>query len=263
MADHEDYEDVDPKPVEIYQPDPVERFKVIQAVAANLKATVTQLSIVRTVQQATEANLKAIVSVNDFQTLIDEVRLLRNSNLLVTGQTTLYHAGDDGDLEKGVIKSYTVLDAGDYSGTTDIVINAKTHALSNECVQDNNTGLMWTRYVPLDDIGPDSDGKLLWADAVNDEDIWEFVSVANAASLGGHDDWRVPNVTELISLFDLSTWNPALDSDVFPSTPILETWTSNTNDRIPDQAFTISFYYGYLTHFDKATAKGSCRLVRG
>lgn len=79
-----------------------------------------------------------------------------------TGQTDSYATGDDGDLEKGIEKNYTVLTTGQYAGTSDIVINGKTHALSNNCVKDNRTGLMWARYVPDSDIGPAEDGKLFW-----------------------------------------------------------------------------------------------------
>lgn len=82
--------------------------------------------------------------------------------LLKTGQTTSYATGDDGDLEEGVAKSYTVFDTGQYSGTTNITINGKTNALSNNCVQDNVTGLMWARYVSVADIGPANTGELFW-----------------------------------------------------------------------------------------------------
>jgi len=82
--------------------------------------------------------------------------------LLATGQTTSYHAGDDGDLEKGIAHDYTVLTAGQYSGNTAITINSKTCNLSNNCVKDNNTGLMWARYVPQTGIGAAANGKLFW-----------------------------------------------------------------------------------------------------
>ena len=90
------------------------------------------------------------------------IRGLGPCGLLKTGQTVLYAAGDDGDLELGVSKSYTVLNAGQYSGTSNIVINGKTHALSNNCVTDLRTGLMWARYVPTADIGPAANGMLFW-----------------------------------------------------------------------------------------------------
>ena len=337
MADHEDYLDIDPKPVEIYQPDPFESFKVIQSVAASLKATVTQASALRTVEQATEANLKAIVSVNDFQELIDEVKLLRNCNLLVTGQTILYHAGDDGDLEKGFIKSYSVLDAGGYAGTTNIVINGKTHALSNNCVHDNKTGLMWARYVPTAGIGPATNGLLFWAiytvtdtdisfvnatskihraggdwqvdplcvgrritiagstdndgiyniiavdvnditvaEALVDEGaaatvvvttvedtIWDMLDQANANSLGGHNDWRIPNFFELSSILNLDNVNPCTDATAFPSTPYNYHWASTTYPTSSNYAFCVHFSYGAINTYNKYTTKYYVRLVRG
>ena len=81
---------------------------------------------------------------------------------LATPQTESHHDDDDGDLEKGVTRSYNILTTGDYTGTTNIVINGKTHALSNNCVIDERTGLMWPRDVPDGDIGADTDGKLFW-----------------------------------------------------------------------------------------------------
>lgn len=105
---------------------------------------------------------------------------LLKAGLLKTGQTTSYHANDDGDLEKGIAKDFTVLTAGRYSGTTNIVINGKTLAMSNACIKDNNTGLMWAREVPQSDIGAGADGKLFW-------DAWSLadkitISFDNASS---------------------------------------------------------------------------------
>ena len=86
----------------------------------------------------------------------------RTALLLKTGQTTKYHDGDDGDLQLGVEPSYDVLTAGQYSGTVNITINAKTATLSNECVRDKRTGKMFARYVVQSNIGPAADGKLFW-----------------------------------------------------------------------------------------------------
>lgn len=87
--------------------------------------------------------------------------------MLKTGQETSYRAGDDGDLELGIGHDYEVLSTGSQSGTTSIIINGKTHALSNNCVRDNNVyrngkPIMWARYAPTADIGPAADGKLFW-----------------------------------------------------------------------------------------------------
>jgi len=185
------------------------------------------------------------------------------SQPLKTGQTTSFETGDDGALEEGIAKEYTILTTGRYSGTTDIVINSKTHALSNNCVKDNKTGLMWARYVPLADIGPDTDGKLLWKDAANSEDIWTFLSQANANTLAGYNDWRIPTYFALITLLDFSTYNPSIDTTVFPSTPSQYQWTSTTFTGTTANAFCVSFNVNQIVHNDKTTIKYYARLVRG
>lgn len=161
--------------------------------------------------------------------------------LLKTRQTTCYHVGDDGDFEKGLAESYTVLSTGAQSLTTNVdsphyaaatisfdtaskeirdsanllatvltgdtirvrgsvsndgvytvatggaaakiittealladeaagayITICKRVAPSNNCVQDNVTGLMWLRYTtggPVLRVGAASDGKLNWYDA--------------------------------------------------------------------------------------------------
>ena len=193
---------------------------------------------------------------------IFEERFRIPSAPLVTGQTTSYETGDDGDLEKGISREYTVLTSGNYSGTTNITVNAKTVALSNNAVIDEKTGLMWARDVPQSDIGPDSDGKLLWKDAVNSEDIFEFCDQANAEPLGGHSDWRVPNAMELISIVDYGQANPPIDTSAFPSTPTDYAWVSTTRPDSSANAFIVRLTTGRMVSDAKASGKYNCRLVR-
>jgi len=139
--------------------------------------------------------------------------------LLATGQTTSYVDYDDGYYEKGIVKAYTVLTTGQYSGTTDITLNGKTDSHSNNCVFDNNTGLMWSRYVS-DSVGPNSNGTLPFTVNVNGEGIFEYAAAANTASLGEHTGWRVPNLFEWLSIISIQTGLP--NSTAFPSCP---TWS--------------------------------------
>lgn len=87
-----------------------------------------------------------------------------------TGQTVSCRAGDDGDLEKGWEDGDRFTDNGD--GT----------------VTDNATNLMWPK--DADGAGGNGGIKLDWNDAID----W-----ANALEFAGHDDWRLPNVTEMFS----------------------------------------------------------------
>jgi hypothetical protein len=259
--------------------------------------------------------------------------------LLKTGQVTSYHADDDGDLQLGIAPSYTVLTTGRYSGTVNITVNGKTHATSNACVQDKNTGLMWHREVIQSDIGPAANGKLFWdqwtlgpkidisftaatkvihsiagdfdtgaccvgrkitvsgaAQAGNnqvvtvaaitandmtvnevivnegagasvsfasvDDLIWDLKDQANANSLAGYTDWRIPNRKELASIVDLEQCNPCIDGTTFPSTPTTHHWTSSTNPCSTASAWYIYFYDGYTTYGVRQTLKYYVRLVR-
>ena len=126
------------------------------------------------------------------------------SGLLATGQTTSYGSGtgvDDGGYEKGIVKSYTVLTTGQYSGTTNITINGKTDVHSNGCAIDNNTGLMWSRTVSAS-VGPTSNGLIPWTTNANGEGIFPYCAAANVAGLAGYSDWRIPNYFELVSIMD-------------------------------------------------------------
>jgi len=260
------------------------------------------------------------------------------SRPLKTGQTTSYATGDDGDLELGVSRYYSIYTTGQYSGTTNITINSKTHALSNNCVRDNRTGLMWARYVPTADIGPATDGKLFWeqwtlasktdisftagtktinsgasefntsalcagrkftvsgstsndgtytvstistanivtVEALADESagasvtiatvddlIWNFSAQANANTLGGYTDWRIPNRFELESIVSLDPCSPAIDTTTFPSTPTSYHWTASTRLCAIANAFRVFFTGGDVAGIDKQTNKYYVRLCRG
>jgi hypothetical protein len=118
-----------------------------------------------------------------------------------TGQTTKYHTGDDGDLEKGVAwPSPRFTDHGD--GT----------------VTDNLTGLMWSKDA-------DVMGVTTWQKAL------DYVTDLKMAK---YSDWRVPNRKELLSLIDRSTFAPPLpDQGIFLNVRITAWntyyWTSTTN----------------------------------
>ena len=183
---------------------------------------------------------------------------------LVTGQITQYSGmPDDGDREDGIARSYTALTTGSYSGTTNIAVSGKTIAMENACVVDNNSGLMWMAYTPDSDIGPGNDGKLYWYKAADTENIFEFCAQANAASLAGHDDWRVPNVFELHSLMvlDAGIGSPYITTAYFQCVNDIY-WSSTTFPSSSTYAFSIAFNNGVVTYGTKDTETHYVRLVR-
>lgn len=191
----------------------------------------------------------------------------RRAYLLKTGQTTSYGSGsgvDDGGYEVGIAKRYTALTTGQYSGTTNIVVNGKTDTHSNACVEDVETGLMWSRTLSAS-VGPTSTGQLPWTTTgagATAEGIFAYTAAANAAALAGHTDWRVPNDLELLSLRRQEAPNALPDSTAFPTWLSSNVWSSTTQSNVIANALQVS----YLTGGAGGNAKTNnyyCALVRG
>ena len=182
------------------------------------------------------------------------------SRLLKTGQTTSYGSGtgvDDGALQKGIAKSYTVIPQ---VGNTNIVLNGKTDVHTNNVVFDNNTGLMWSQTLSAS-VGPASDGKIPWTTNANGEGVFAFCAAANAANLGNYNDWRVPNVFELASLIDYEPPNGTPDAIAFPGWTTGNVWTSTTAPDSSIAAKYIIFATGSISGAQKIT-NYFCALVR-
>ena len=163
----------------------------------------------------------------------------KQGRLLATGQTTVYVAGDNGTFQTGLPKTYTVLTLGQYSGTTNIVLNGKTDTHSNNCVFDNRTRLMWLRYASAS-VGPASDGKLPWTTNAGGEGIFTYCAAANAAGLGGYADWRVPNKFEFLSILDNEPPNSLPNSTAFPSFAQDYYWSSSIKPDSVTQSHRLS-----------------------
>jgi hypothetical protein len=183
--------------------------------------------------------------------------------LLKTGQTTQYGGyKDDGYYQRGLSKQYDILTTGRYAGTTDITLNAKTDSHSNNCVYDKRTKLMWSRYT-VDSVGPGSDGKLPWTTNGDGEGIFTFVAAANAAKLAGYDDWRIPNLFELLLLHINEAPTSPPDPTAFPGWPTtLYFWTSTTAPSNPSFALASIFGDPWVNNGLKTENLG-VTLVRG
>lgn len=184
--------------------------------------------------------------------------------LLVTGQTTQYGGyPDDGFYQAGHPKAYTVLTTGQYSGTTNVTINAKTDVKSNNCVFDRNTKLMWSRYVSAT-VGPTNNGLIPWTTNVNGEGIFTYCAAANAASLAGYSDWRVANEVELLNLRNVEVATAAPDAVAFPTWPtsagiVSSTTIASNTARIHE----VIFLSGNLGEHTKSGGGRWVALVRG
>ncbi len=131
--------------------------------------------------------------------------------------------------------------------------------LSDDTVIDSTTGLIWDRC-PLGRSGADCRGgrarELTWQNAL------KAVVNANEANHKGHNDWRLPNRTELESLVEITQRKPAIDSIEFPNTPSDEFWSSTVYARGPERAWYADFEKGKANHHSVLSTY-YVRLVRG
>lgn len=154
------------------------------------------------------------------------------SALPKTGQTTVYQVGDDGSYEKGYGLLPRFVDNGD--GT----------------ITDMATGLMWVK--DGNGAGCNYGAGIAWAAAID---------FCEALDFAGYDDWRLPNIKELVSILDYGRYGPAIDP-IFINTRSGSYWQSTTYLDGPDTAYVLDFEDGLCTRALK-TATVAIRPVRG
>jgi len=149
-----------------------------------------------------------------------------------SGQTTSYRTDDDGALEIGVAWP-----------NPRFTVQADTN-----CVLDNLTGLIWARNA-------NQFGATTWTNAVTS---------CNNLDYGGTNDWRLPNIRELLSLIAFQYFNPAICNTAGagqwtadnPFTGVVNGyyWTSTTYKGNTDHALYVSIGRGDISNDDKIGA---------
>ena len=138
------------------------------------------------------------------------------NGLPVTGQTTVYVTGDNGTNQAGVAHRYEIKNTGQYSGTTAIVLNGKTDTHTNAVVIDHAFRVMYSQAVS-GSVGPTSNGLLPWTTNGSGEGVFSYIDAANAASVGGHNDWRCPTDQEVYAIRDMEAPLGVPDATAFPA----------------------------------------------
>lgn len=126
-----------------------------------------------------------------------------------------------------------------------------------QVVRDLETGLMWKRCLEGQagaacTNGP-SFGQQTWSLAL---------SLARSSTWAGFDDWRVPNLEELISLVETGCHSPALNTTVFPNGAGF-VWSSTTVPSNLAQAQRVFFVQEGQTWPALKGTPSATRLVRG
>jgi len=177
-----------------------------------------------------------------------------------TGQTTCWDTngsviacsgtGQDGEIQAGGALAY--VDNGD--GT----------------ISDLNTRLMWEKK-SRDGSIHDWSNRYQWAEAFS-----VFIAGLNSAKFAGHNDWRLPNVNELLSIVNYEIPSPTV-SMMFNTncvasctvttcscTEALDYWSSTTTmyQSFPTYAWTVYFFNGRAGSGSK-TDTFYVRAVRG
>lgn len=86
------------------------------------------------------------------------------------------------------------------------------------------------------------------------------MDVCGDLNLGGHNDWRLPDKRELLSLVDYGTADPAIDTGYFPDTSTYDYWTNTTYNAT--NAWYVQFADGGVTTASKTSDK-HVQCVRG
>jgi hypothetical protein len=124
-------------------------------------------------------------------------------------------------------------------------------------VTDRETGLMWKRCSE----GQTWDGNT--CTGIASTHTWpQALALAEHARYAGKDDWRVPDIKELMSIVEHACHSPAIDLSIFPGTPGGWYWSSQPNTSCSGGAWCASFSYGDAGTDDEGSPN-HVRLVSG
>ncbi len=105
---------------------------------------------------------------------------------------------------------------------------------------DNCTGLLWQK----DTADVNGDGQ---STAQDYADWCGALAYCEDLSFAGHDDWRLPNVRELLSIVDYGRFDQSIDPafDALPSPETWVHWSSTSTPEFPFRAWVVRYAIGY------------------
>ena len=115
----------------------------------------------------------------------------------------------------------------------------------NGTVTDNNTGLMWQQ------------------DLQNISVTWQVaVTYCEDLDLGGHTDWWLPDIYDLLSIVHYGRSGPAVDTTYFTEIASGNYWSSSSRADDDEQAWYVAFNIGQNSYSGK-TSSARVMCIRG
>ena len=109
--------------------------------------------------------------------------------------------------------------------------------LNDGSTLDTDTGLAWQTSAPSQPMD--------WKDAL---------AYCSNLTLGGHDDWRLPNIRELHSLLDYSRHMPAVDPRFYAAYEYNSYhWSSSPYLGSASSVHVVNLYYGSFFGYSKTS----------
>lgn len=131
---------------------------------------------------------------------------------------------------------------------------------SDGTISDTESGLMWKRCmegVSGDGCDTGAPSLFTWQEALE-----QASRVNSGAGFAGYQDWRLPNIKELLTIVEEQCYEPTINLNRFPHTPIAPAWSGSPLTSLPDLAWVVRFDYGYVTSIRRSDREGLVRLVR-
>ena len=122
------------------------------------------------------------------------------------------------------------------------------------CIRDNVTGLVWEIKT--------ASGTHSFNEKVTWQNRGTLADTTNAESLCGITAWRVPSVTELLTIANNGRQNPANDVNRFPNSKSQAYWTDDSVSGVATNAWAVNFFSG-IGNSKAKTQTYQVRLVAG
>jgi murein DD-endopeptidase MepM/ murein hydrolase activator NlpD len=110
----------------------------------------------------------------------------------------------------------------------------------------------------------DTTSGLMWQQGETKAMSWEeTLAYCEDMDLGGHQDWRLPAIRELLSLVDDKAGTPSINTSFFPGCRPRTYWSSTTHTGFPDFAWGVPFEGGWSFGASHKGRLNYVRAVRG